>query len=68
MATPLVSGAIALLYAKSATMTPELAWEALKAGVKKFKAGSQCALTVGSSTQRCGAGILDIGASLKLVK
>jgi serine protease len=68
MATPLVSGAIALLYAKSATMTPELAWEALRAGVKKFKAGSQCALTVGSSTQRCGAGILDIGASLKLVK
>jgi serine protease len=68
MAAPLVSGAIALLYAKSATMTPELAWEALKAGVKKFKPGSQCALTVGSSTQRCGAGILDVGASLKLVK
>jgi serine protease len=68
MATPLVSGAVALLYAKSADMTPDLVWELLLAGVKKFKPGSQCALTVGSSTQRCGAGILDIGASLKLVK
>ena len=68
MAAPLVSGAIALLYAKSATMTPDLAWEVLRAGVRKFQPGSQCALTVGSSTQRCGVGILDIGASLKLVK
>ncbi len=68
MAAPLVSGAAALLYAKSATMTPQLAWQYLSEGVRKFQPGSVCALSVGGPDQRCGVGILDINASLKLVK
>jgi serine protease len=68
MAAPMVSGAAALLYAKSATMTPALVWQYLQASVRKFAPGTDCALTAGTQNQLCGAGILDIGAALKLVK
>ena len=68
MAAPLVAGAIAMLFVKSATMTPDLAWQYIRGGVRKFKPGSECALTAGGVAQVCGAGILDISASLKLVK
>ncbi len=68
MAAPMVSGAAALLYAKSASMTPELVWQYLSSSVRKFRPGTECALTVGTDSQRCGAGILDVNAALKLVK
>jgi serine protease len=68
MAAPMVAGAAALLYAKSATMTPDLVWQYLSQSVRKFQPGTDCALTVGSNVQRCGAGILDVSAALKLVK
>ena len=68
MAAPMVAGAVAMFYAKDVTMNSQLAWETLRAGVRPFQPGSQCALTVGTNSQRCGVGILDIGASLKLVK
>jgi serine protease len=68
MAAPLVSGAVALFYAKSSTMNTQKAWDAIRAGAKKFRTGSQCALTVGTTSQRCGVGILDVAASLRLVK
>lgn len=68
MAAPMVAGAIAMLYAKSSTMTPEKAWQVIREGVRAFKPGSECALSVGTNQQLCGLGILDISASLKLVK
>ena len=68
MAAPMVAGAVALLYAKSASMTPDLAWTLIRNGVRTFKPGSVCALTVATSLQRCGAGIVDVSESLKLVK
>jgi hypothetical protein len=68
MAAPMVAGAVAMFYAKDVTMNSQLAWETLRAGVRKFQPSSQCALTVGTNSQRCGVGILDVGASLKLVK
>lgn len=68
MAAPMVAAAVAMFYAKDVTMNSQLAWVTLSAGARKFQPGSQCALTVGTNNQRCGVGILDIGASLKLVK
>lgn len=68
MAAPMVSGAIALLYAKASTMSSKLAWDAIRMGARGFQPGSQCALTLGTTSQRCGVGILDVAASLKLVK
>jgi serine protease len=68
MAAPLVSGAAALLYAKSSTMTPNLVWQYLQASVKSFAPSTDCALTAGTQNQICGVGILDVAAALRLVK
>ena len=68
MASPLVAGAAALLYEKSSRMTPDLVWQYLQAGVKKFAPGTQCALTAGTVNQMCGIGILDVAKTLAAVK
>jgi subtilisin family serine protease len=68
MASPLVAGAAALLYEKSSSMTPNLVWQYLQAGVKKFAPGTQCALTAGTVNQMCGIGILDVAKTLAAVK
>ena len=68
MASPLVAGAAALLYEKSSSMTPNLVWQYLQAGVKKFAPGTQCALTAKTVNQMCGIGILDVAKTLAAVK
>ena len=68
MAAPLVSGSVALMYLKKPTLTPDQVWALLKAGVRPFASGTDCARTAGTTEQICGAGIVDIGATLKLIK
>lgn len=68
MAAPLVSATVALMYAKKPTITVDEVWSFLSKGVKAFKSGSTCALTVGKSNQLCGVGIVDAGKTLALVK
>jgi serine protease len=68
MASPLVAGAVALLYEKSSSMTPDLVWQYLQAGVRPFAEGTQCFLTARTNNQLCGIGILDVAKTLAAVK
>lgn len=68
MAAPLVSSVVAMMYNKNPNLTVVQVWTYLKASAKPFAAGTTCALTARSEIQRCGVGIVDAAAALKLVK
>lgn len=68
MAAPLVSSVVAMMYNKNPNLTVVQVWTYLKSSAKPFAAGTTCALTARSEIQRCGVGIVDAAAALKLVK
>ena len=73
MAAPVVSGVLALIYSVRPDLTSDDVYEILLETVAPFKPGSQCALTAanyGSETlvAKCGAGIVDAGAAVRLAK
>ncbi len=73
MAAPVVSGVLALIYSVRPELTSDDVYEILLATVSSFKPQSECALTAanyGSQTlvAKCGAGIVDAGAAVKLAK
>jgi serine protease len=59
MATPVVSGVVALIYSVKPNITFDQVWEVLKATVTKFPAGSQC-----ETKNICGVGIVNAGAAV----
>ena len=58
MATPHVSGVVALMFAVNPSLTPAQVLQILQATVKAFPGGSTC------NTSICGSGILDAGAAV----
>ncbi|MFM1786019.1 MAG: hypothetical protein RLZZ108_1043 [Actinomycetota bacterium] len=68
MAAPLVSSTVAMMYFKNPNLTVLQVWTYLKASAKPFAPGTTCALTARSEIQRCGVGIVDASAALRLVK
>lgn len=58
MATPHVSGVVALLFAVNPSLTPAQVLQILQSTVKTFPAGSTC------NTSICGSGILNAGAAV----
>lgn len=61
MAAPVASGIIALMYSIRPNIDVKIVWEALKASVQPFPAGSQCAL----DPNRCGLGIMNAATALE---
>jgi serine protease len=59
MATPVVSGVVALIYSVKPNITFDQVWEVLKATVTKVPAGSQC-----ETKNICGVGIVNAGAAV----
>ncbi len=73
MAAPVVSGVLALIYSVRPDLTSDDAYQVLLDSVSAFKPGSACAATAvnyGSETlvAKCGAGIVDAGAAVRLAK
>lgn len=73
MAAPVVSGVLALIYSVRPDLTSDDAYQVLLKSVSGFKPGSECAATAanyGSETlvAKCGAGIVDAGAAVRLAK
>lgn len=61
MAAPVASGIIALMYSLRPNIDVKIVWEALKASVRPFPAGSKCAI----DTNRCGLGTLNAATALE---
>ena len=73
MASPVVAGVVALLYSVRPTLSSDDAYQILKATVRPFKAGTDCAVTapeyaVEGGYSMCGAGIVDAGAAVLYAK
>jgi serine protease len=73
MASPVVAAVVGLIYSVNPAFTSEDAYEIMKATVRSFKAGTQCADTaaqyaVDNGYSYCGAGIVDAGAAVKLAQ
>lgn len=73
MASPVVAAVVGLIYSVNPAFTSEDAYEIMKATVRSFKAGTQCANTasqygVENGYSYCGAGIVDAGAAVKLAQ
>ena len=71
MASPVVAAVVALIYSVNPAFTSEDAYEIMKATVRPFKAGTQCAETapeyaVDNGYSYCGAGIVDAAAAVQL--
>ena len=76
MASPVVAAVVALIYSVNPAFTSEDAYEIIKASVRPFKAGTQCATTAvqyglpktdvryTDGYSYCGAGIVDAGAAV----
>jgi serine protease len=70
MASPVVAAVVALIYSVNPSFTSEDAYEIMKATVRPFKAGTQCAETapeyaVDNGYSYCGAGIVDAAAAVQ---
>ena len=61
MAAPVASGIIALMYSLRPNIDVKTVWEALKASVVPFPAGSKCSL----DSYRCGLGIMNAATALE---
>jgi serine protease len=61
MAAPVASGIIALMYSLRPNIDVKIVWEALKASVRPFPAGSKCA----SEANRCGLGTMNAATALE---
>ena len=61
MAAPVASGIIALMYSIRPNIDVKIVWEALKASVQPFPAGSQCA----AGPDRCGLGMMNAATALE---
>jgi serine protease len=61
MAAPVASAIIALMYSIRPKIDHKTVWEALKASVQPFPAGSECALV----PNRCGIGTLNAATALE---
>ena len=61
MAAPVVAGVVALMYSIRPNITVEQVWNALKASVQPFPAGSVCATT----PTRCGLGLINAATALE---
>lgn len=61
MAAPVAAGIIALMYSLRPNIDVKIVWEALKASVRPFPAGSKCA----ADTNRCGIGSLNAATALE---
>jgi len=61
MAAPVASGIIALMYSIRPNIDSKTVWEALKASVQPFPAGSKCAL----EPTRCGVGTINAATALE---
>lgn len=59
MATPLVTGVVALLYSLNSKLTFDQVWKLLQSTVTPFPPGSECA-----KKGICGAGIVNAGAAV----
>jgi serine protease len=59
MASPVVTGVIALIYSVKPNITFDQVWEVLSSTVTKFPTGSECELK-----KFCGIGIVNAGAAL----
>ena len=73
MASPIVAGVVALIYSVRPTLSSEDAYKIIKATVRPFKAGTDCAITapeyaVEGGYSMCGAGIVDAGAAVAYAK
>ena len=73
MASPIVAAIVGLIYSVNPDFTSDDAYEIIKATVRTFKAGTQCANTasqygVQNGYSYCGAGIVDAGAAVKLAQ
>jgi serine protease len=64
MAAPIVAGVVALVLSAKPNLTPAQVLEVIQASARPFKPGSSCAITLGTSNQRCGAGIVDAAAAV----
>ena len=61
MAAPVAAGIIALMYSLRPNIDVKIVWEALKASVRPFPAGSKCA----ADANRCGIGSLNAATALE---
>ena len=61
MAAPVASGIIALMYSLRPKIDVKIVWEALKASVVPFPAGSKCSL----DPDRCGLGVMNAATALE---
>lgn len=61
MAAPVAAGIIALMYSLRPNIDVKIIWEALKASVRPFPAGSKCA----ADANRCGLGSLNAATALE---
>lgn len=61
MAAPVAAGIIALMYSLRPNIDVKIVWEALKASVRPFPAGSKCA----ADANRCGLGSLNAATALE---
>lgn len=61
MAAPVASGIIALMYSLRPNIDVKIVWEALKASVRPFPAGSKCA----ADANRCGLGTMNAATALE---
>lgn len=61
MAAPVASGIIALMYSLRPNIDVKTVWEALKASVRPFPAGSKCA----ADANRCGLGTMNAATALE---
>lgn len=61
MAAPIAAGIIALMYSVRPNIDSKIVWEALKASVQPFPAGSKCA----AEPNRCGIGSMNAATALE---
>jgi serine protease len=61
MAAPVAAGIIALMYSLRPNIDVKIVWEALKASVRPFPAGTKCA----ADANRCGIGSLNAATALE---
>lgn len=61
MAAPVASGIIALMYSLRPDINVKTVWEALKASVQPFSAGTKCA----ADANRCGLGSMNAATALE---